>query len=337
MKRSPLHLLILFAVMVVAGCGSERSSGGGEVWVARVDGEIGVQAAEYLERVVSEAEGEENVRAIVVELDTPGGRLDYTQEIIETMSNAGDLPVISYVSPQGARAASAGTFIVMGSDVAAMAPQTRLGAASPVDAFGRDIPGIMGDKVTNDAVALITGLAGAHGRNEEWAESAVREAKALDANEALEIGVVEHVEPSLKAVLEAADGERVEPKGITLRTTSAAIVQKPLSFRERFGVPLWVVAALGAALVVAIVLAAVLVSRTNRARISTGREGMIGEVGTVRRRVSGSAGGLVFVHGELWSAVLEDENVPPLEAGSEVEIVGFRRTAVVVRRAGEPS
>ena len=269
------------------------------------------------------------------ELDTPGGRLDFTQKIIETMSSAGELPVIVYVSPQGARAASAGTFIVMGSDVAAMAPQTRLGAAAPVDAFGRDIPGTMGEKVTNDAVALITGLASAHGRNEEWAESAVRDAEALDAGDALEMGVVEHVEPTLKAVLRAADGERVEPKGITLRTAGAAIVRKPLSFRERFGIPPWLVAVLGAALLAAIVISVLVVLRTGRARISTGREGMIGEVGTVRRRVSGSAGGMVFVHGELWSAVPEDEDALPLEAGSEVEVVGFRRTAVVVRRAGE--
>ena len=175
------------------------------------------RAAGYVERVISEAE-EAEAQAVVITLDTPGGGLDPTQRIVESAINAEGTPVITYVSPQGARAASAGTFVVMASDVAAMAPQTTIGAAAVVDVFGRDIPGILGEKVTNDAVALIRGLAEAHGRNEEWAEAAVREAASANAEEALEIGVVEYVEPDLETVLEAADGERVEPKGITLRT-----------------------------------------------------------------------------------------------------------------------
>jgi len=304
-----------------------------EVFVARIDGEIDGQTAEYVGRVISDAE-DEDAHAVAVTLDTPGGRLDSTQEMIENISGAGEVPVIAYVTPQGARAASAGTFIVMGSDVAAMAPQTRLGAATPVDAFGQDIPGDMGEKVTNDAVALITGLAEAHGRDEEWAESAVREAASLDSGDALDTGVIEHVEPDLKAVLEAADGETVKPKDLTLDTADATIVQKPPNFEERFGVPLYV-------LVISLVVVALLVAgtllavfRTQRWRVSTGREGMIGEIGTVRRTVSGPSGGMVFVHGELWRALPEDPDSPPLEPGVDVEVVGFRRAFVIVRPAG---
>lgn len=237
-------LLFLCAALTLPGCGGTNTdfrSDTAMVFVARVEGKIDGRAADYVERVVSEA-GEAGARAVVIELDTPGGRLDHTQRIIEVQSSAGSLPVIAYVTPGGARAASAGTFIVMGSDVAAMAPQTRLGAASPVDAFGRDIPGTMGEKVTNDAVALITGLANAHDRNEEWAESAVREAESLDADEALDIDVIEYVEPNLEAVLDAADGRRVEPKGITLDTARATLVQRSPNFKERFGISPYIIA-----------------------------------------------------------------------------------------------
>lgn len=325
-------MLALTAVCAMVACGSDTASQNSEsaVYVARIDGEIDQQAAEYVGRVISDA-GEADASAVVVTLDTPGGGLDPMQEIVEDMSGAKETPVIAYVTPQGARAASAGTFIMMGSDVAAMAPQTRLGAATPVDAFGQDIPGDMGEKVTNDAVALITGLAQAHGRNEAWAESAVREAAALDASDALEKGVVEYVEPDLRSVLKAADEAQVEPKGLTLETASAAIVQKPPIFKERFGIPLY-------AVVVPLVLVTLLgagavfaVFRSRRWRAMTGREGMIGEIGTVRRRISGSTGGMVFVHGELWRALPEDPDSPPLEPGTDIEIVDFRRAFVIVR------
>jgi len=304
------------------------------VYVARVDGEIDARAAEYVGRVIATA-AEEDAAAVVIELDTPGGDLDSTRKMVQAESNADTVPVITYVTPRGARAASAGTFIVMGSDVAAMAPQTRLGAAAPVTAFGQDIPGTLGDKVENDAAAFITGLAQAHGRDEKWAESAVRDAEALDADAALEMGVVEHVEPDIQAVLRAVDGQKVEPKGLTLKTAGAALVQQRPSLGERFGAWVYVVAGLGVFSVL-MLGGAVLAARGMRGlRVSTGKEGMIGEIGTVRRRIAGPSGGTVFVHGELWKAVPEDLNAPPIESDTEVEIVSFRRTAIVVRSLGE--
>ncbi len=114
---------------------------------------------------------------------------------------------------------------------------------------------------------------------------------------------------------------------------AVALVERPPTFRERFGIPLYaiVLPALLALLAAFGVLLAVL--RTSRWRVSTGREGMIGEVGVVRRPVTGSSAGMVFVHGELWQALPEDPDAAPLEADTEVEIVGFRRSAVVVRPA----
>jgi membrane-bound ClpP family serine protease len=301
-----------------------------EVHVARIEGPIDERTAGYVERVISSAE-EAGVRAVVLEIDTPGGSLGATQEIVRAESNASGVPVISYVGPRGAQAASAGTFVMMGSDVAAMAPQTRLGAAHPVAADGGDIPGDLRAKATNDAAALMAGLAEAHGRNGDWAEDSVRESAAVDAAEALELGIVEHVEPDLRAVLDAADGERVGPKDVTLRLEGAAIVQQPPTFAERTGIPryvLWGAAALAALFVAAV---AYTYFTMRRWRVSTGVEGMIGEIGTVRRPVLEGASGWVFVHGELWRALPESPDLVPMKVGAEVEVVALRRGAVVVR------
>lgn len=293
--------------------------------------ELTGKTVRYLERVISKAE-KADAAAVAIELSTSGGRLDRTQDIVGAMGEAQDTPIVVYVTPRGTRAASAGTFILMGSDVAAMAPDTRTGAATPVTFFGGDIPGDLGKKFRNDAVALITSLAESHGRNEEWAEKAVRDAEAINAADALEIGVIEYVEPNLRAVLEAADGETVEPKGITLNTANAELVEQPLSFRERFGFSRWYAIVPGILLALFAIGFAYAAYRTVRQRVSTGREGMIGEVGTVRRTI-GKSGGSVFVHGELWSALPEDPRMVPIEPGAEVEIAGFRRTSIVVRPA----
>ncbi|MDP8952219.1 MAG: hypothetical protein M3N18_08290 [Actinomycetota bacterium] len=333
MKRTLAYLLMPLLVYAFFGPWvgeSSAQSAAPEVFFARIEGQIDGRTAAYVERVISEAE-DAGAQAVVLELDTPGGSLDSMEEIVQAEGDAEGIAIIAYVSPRWAQAASAGTFVVMGSDVAAMAPQTRLGAAHPVDALGRDILGTLGEKTTNDAAALITSLASAHGRNEEWAESAVRESEAADAEEALELGVVEYIEPDLGAVLEAVDGERVEPKGITLSTSGANIVEKPMTFAERTGTSpyvLYVAAALAALFIASVFLA---YRRMRRWRVSTGREGMIGEVGVVKRPVVEGMGGLVFVHGERWRAVPAESEYDPIKAGTEVEVVDFRGGAVVVR------
>jgi membrane-bound ClpP family serine protease len=317
-------LAIVLAALLLRGGGED------EVLVARIDGAINNRTAAYVERVISEGE-EAGARAVVFEIDTPGGRLDSTQRIVQAISNARDVPVIAYVAPQGAQAASAGTFIVLASDVAAMAPQTRIGAAQPVTFFGGDIPGDIGEKVTNDTVALVTGLAEAHGRNAEWAERAVRESASEDASEALELNVVDYVEPDLELVLEAADGTTVEPKDLTLRTAGAALVERPMSFAERWGIPSYLIWAIFLSGAVLLVVAAVGVYRSFGWRVTTGTEGMIGEIGYVRTPVVPGVGGQVFVHGERWRAVPEDPDSAPLPEDTEVEIVGFEHGRAVVR------
>ncbi|CAN5801726.1 hypothetical protein BH23ACT11_BH23ACT11_30400 [soil metagenome] len=295
--------------------------------------ELTDKTVSYLERVISEAE-DADAEAVAIELSTAGGRLDFTQEIVGAMGEAQDTAIFVYVTPRGTRAASAGTFILMGSDVAAMAPNTRTGAATPVTFFGSDIPGDLGKKSRNDAVALITSLAATHDRNEEWAEKAVRDAEAINAEEALKIGVIEYVEPDLRALLNAADGKTVEAKGIELKTANADLVEQSLTFKERFGFSRWYVIVPSVLLALFVVGLAYAAIRTSRLQVSTGREGMIGEIGTVRTEIS-KKGGTVFVHGELWTALPEEIQMLPIEAGNEVEITGFRRTSIIVRPAVE--
>lgn len=340
MKRYPTLLLsfvlLVYAFTAFGDRASTAQEGKPEVFVADVSETTGrsddltEKTVDYLERVISDAE-EADAEAMAIELSTSGGRLDYTQEIVGAMGDAEDTPIFVYVTPRGTRAASAGTFILMGSDVAAMAPDTRTGAATPVTFTGQDIPGDLGEKSRNDAVALITSLAETHDRNAEWAEKAVRDAEAVNAAEALEIDVVEYVEPDLRSVLEAADGERIQPKGITLDTANATLIEQSLTFKERFGLSRWWVVVPTVFLVLFLTGLIFAILRTSRVRISTGREGMIGEVGTVRQTVNKS-GGSVFVHGELWSAIPEDPEAAPIEKGTEIEIAGFRRTSIIVRR-----
>ena len=166
-----------------------------------------------------------NARAVVLRLDTPGGFDSSMRSIIKRMQ-ASSVPVIVYVSPSGGRAASAGTFITLASDVAAMAPGTTIGAATPINARGDDIEGDLGRKVLNDAVAYIRGLAQQHGRNADWAEKAVREGVAVGTDEAVKLKVVDFEAGSLDDVLKLANGRSVQVAGgspVTLQTTGAKV------------------------------------------------------------------------------------------------------------------
>ena len=162
---------------------ADAAAGPGAVWVTKVKGIIDPALAGYLVDTMEQA-AEAQAAALVIQLDTPGGLDTAMRDIIQAEIDS-PIPIVFYVYPQGARAASAGVYILMGSDVAAMAPQTNLGAATPVSLSG-DMDETMQAKVTNDAAAYIIGLAETHGRNAEWAEKAVREAVSLPAEDALD-------------------------------------------------------------------------------------------------------------------------------------------------------
>lgn len=219
-------------ITLAAACGSEAPAGAVHVLTAK--GIVNPVMARYLDRGLDSAEDDGAV-AVVIRLNTPGGLVSSMSDIVERILNA-EVPVIVYVSPAGAQAASAGTFITLAAHVAAMAESTRIGAAHPVGAQGEDIEGTMGEKVTNDAVAQIKGIAQKRGRNEEWAEQAVRESVAIYQNEAVSLGVVDLVAPNLTALLAAVDGRQVElPSGVvTLRTREAPLVLRDMNLVEQF-------------------------------------------------------------------------------------------------------
>jgi membrane-bound serine protease (ClpP class) len=169
-----------------------------------LEGIIDPTQADYLTAKLDAAQ-QDGVHAVVIQLDTPGG-LDVSMRTMIRQVLDSDVPVIVWVAPRGARAASAGTFLAYSAHRIYMAEATEMGAATPIDLSGSDLEA----KVTNDAAAFITELARTRDRNEEWAESAVREGAAIGATEAVEIGVADGMASSLGDLLRAMDGERIE-------------------------------------------------------------------------------------------------------------------------------
>ena len=232
--RSLLRISLAAALLgLVAGAAVAQAQSDERPRVLSVEFENDVNPVtqDYLTEAIDRA-NDEGYDAVVILMDTPGGLDSSMREIIKTML-ASETPVVSYVSPPGSRAASAGVFLMMASDVAAMAPQTNLGSSTPVAAGGGDIPEDLRKKVVNDAAAYISELAREHGRNAEWAESAVREASNLGAQEALEMNVVDFVAPTLPALLEEIDGFTTKPKGLVLNTAGAEIETVEMSLWKR--------------------------------------------------------------------------------------------------------
>jgi membrane-bound serine protease (ClpP class) len=205
------------------------------VHVLTADAEVNPVLARYIDRGIDEAE-RTDARAVVIKLDTPGGLVSSMEDIVQRIQSS-KVPVIVYVSPAGAKAASAGTFITMSAPVAAMAPSTRIGAAHPVASGGGDIEGTLGEKVENDAAAYARSIAEDRGRNAEWAEDAVRNSVSASATEAVELDVVDFVARDVPEVLAQADGMEVQVDGrqVTLSgLTEAPLVSNDMTFAERF-------------------------------------------------------------------------------------------------------
>jgi len=227
--------------MLVAAAGSAAAA---TVAVLEIDGAIGPATADYVERSFDKAIAD-GADAIVLRMDTPGGLADSMRDIIRKIL-AAPVPVVGYVAPSGAHAASAGTYILYACQIAAMAPGTNLGAATPVQIGGGGLPGLgkddkdkkdkkdskdsgdaMNRKAVNDAVAYIRGLADLRGRNVEWAEKAVREAASLPAKEALAEKVIDFIATDQQDLLKKADGRTVKvgEQERTLKTAGLQIVK----------------------------------------------------------------------------------------------------------------
>lgn len=206
----------LFALPLLLGiigllAGGPTRAASHSVAVLPATGVVDNVLAGYLEEGIAKAAAD-GAPAVIVRLNTPGGSLDATQKIVSALLEA-PIPTIVWVAPSGARAASAGTFITLAAHVAVMAPGTNIGAASPVGGQGEDIGGTLGEKVRNDAIANIRSIAEARGRNMDWAEQTVSEARSSPASEAVSVGAVDGIADSLQAVLDFANGRTVKIGG----------------------------------------------------------------------------------------------------------------------------
>ena len=237
---SVIPLMIGLVSVLAAGCGgtdraaTTATTAGPQVVVLPATGIVDAVLAGYIEAGVAQA-GRDGAAAAVIRLNTPGGSLDATQRIVSSLLES-PVPVIVWVAPSGARAASAGTFITMAANVAVMAPGTNIGAATPVDSNGQDIGGALGQKVLNDAIANIRSIATTRGRNADWAEQAVRNARSSAADEAVKMGAVDGVAGSIDEVIAFANGRSTTVRGqtTTIATAGATPVELPMNAAQSF-------------------------------------------------------------------------------------------------------
>ena len=183
---------------------------GNHVTVIRIEESINPGTAAFLARGTQQAV-EDGAVLIVLELDTPGGLVSSMRTMVKTIMNS-PIPVVVYVSPSGAQAASAGVFVVMAADVAAMAPGTNIGAAHPVVAGGKEMDETMNTKMVNDLVAFIKSIANRRGRNADWAEEAVRKSVSITAKEALKLNVIDLMAKDMDDLLLKLEGWPVQTK-----------------------------------------------------------------------------------------------------------------------------
>jgi membrane-bound serine protease (ClpP class) len=401
-------------------------------WVCllKVNGSINPAVAGYIEDGVGYASAR-HAGALVIELDTPGGLLGSAQRIVKALLNA-PLPTIVYVSPSGASAASAGTFVTEAAAIAAMAPGTTIGAAHPVGEGGSEIKGVVGKKIENFTASFAGSIARERGRNQQWMEQAVRESVAISEAEALNRHVIDIVAPDLPNLLAQASGREVKVGGGTVKLNLVGAAIRPLrmttgqallnvladpnivyllmlagivgiyfefshpgfylpgvagaiclllalgSFEilpinltgflllllgigmlmaEVFvtsygvlgigGVIAFVIGSLylldssqtdlevnrgmiaGAAIAMSSIILGLgwVVLRERHRQPTTGREGMVGEIGEVREAIAPGAPGRVFVHGEHWRAASDQA----LGVGARVRVIAVRGLEIEVR------
>jgi membrane-bound serine protease (ClpP class) len=226
---SKLRILLL-TVVLFACCGSASA----QIVKVKVDDTIQPISAEYIDRAIEHAK-QTNADAVLIDLNTPGGLVDSTREIIQKIL-ASPVPVIVYVTPTGARAASAGFFLLESADVAAMAPGTETGAAHPVSITGEKIEDTMKTKIENDAAAFMRSFVGPRGRNVPLAESAVRESKSWTDQEALKLNLIDLVASDQVDLLHQLDGRKVkrfDGKEVTLHLAGKTVEELPMTVRQR--------------------------------------------------------------------------------------------------------
>jgi membrane-bound serine protease (ClpP class) len=231
-----LALTLALGLMLVVFTPRPRAAapyGPSQVTLISIDGPINPAAADFVVDSINSAE-QNHRAALIIELDTPGGLLSSAHEIVKALLNS-PIPVIVYVAPSGARAASAGTFVTEAANIAAMAPATTIGAAHPVTMTGGDISGAEGKKLENYTASFARAIASERGRNADWIEEAVRKSSAISARKALQLHVIDLVAPHLRDLLVQASGRKVtvtDGRIITLELANAVVHRHEMRFGE---------------------------------------------------------------------------------------------------------
>ena len=224
MKYIYIILTLSLLLFCFSGNAVEASN---EVYIIRMSGPISPASAGFLKKGINKASAQ-GVSCIIIELDTPGGLAESMREMVMAIF-ASKVPVVIYVAPSGARAASAGVMITMAADIAAMAPGTNIGAAHPVGAGGKEISGTMSEKVVNDMVAHARSIAKKRGRNADWVETAVRKSVSITETEALKENVIDVVAKDMDDLIRQINGRKVQDKGVlTLDNINKIILKEDL-------------------------------------------------------------------------------------------------------------
>jgi membrane-bound serine protease (ClpP class) len=223
---------LLIAVFMLAAALPATAAASPKVLAIHYTTDVNPVTQDWLNHQLSRAQSDGYSAAVII-LDTPGGLEESMRKIVQRELSL-RIPVIVYVSPNGARAASAGVWISEAADLLAMAPQTNIGSSTPINGNGQNIGSDLRRKVVNDAAASLRGLAKTHGRNAKWADAAVRKASNLDAQEALQDHVIDVVAPTLPALLDKIDGRVTVPRHLTLHTKNATIDDARPGFLTRF-------------------------------------------------------------------------------------------------------
>jgi membrane-bound serine protease (ClpP class) len=226
-----LAVLLFVSGTSFAGGTAQKPTERPRVLAVQFDNDVNPVTQSYVNDEIDRA-NREGYNAVAILLDTPGGLSESMRKIVKK-ELASKIPVIVYVSPNGARAASAGVWIGEAADILAMAPQTNIGSSTPINLGGENIQSDLRRKVVNDAAASLKVLAKTHGRNVKWADAAVRKASNLPAYAALQQNVIDVIAPTLPALLRKIDGQKTIPKGFVLHTAGAEVTTANMSFWQR--------------------------------------------------------------------------------------------------------
>ena len=210
-----------------------KDAPGPHVDLISIDGTINPAVDDFIRESIARAKSD-GARALIIQMDTPGGLLNSTRTIVKEMLGA-EVPLMVYVAPSGAGAGSAGVFITMAAHIAAMAPGTNIGAAHPVAGAGQEVKGVMGEKIENFTASFSESIAQKRGRNTEWAIQAVRKSVAITEKEALKKNVIDIVARDVEDLLKQADGRKVDINGkdVMLAVKDARVVRYEMSLKQR--------------------------------------------------------------------------------------------------------